>query len=134
MKKTIILLLSIVLLSSCLDEVKNVSQPVILPIESYTVPTSFKFGESDTIKVKYLLPNNCFSFYSVYYQYQDTTRIVAINSIQQLDAQCSEDEIEKETEFIVNPLQREDYLFRFYKGVDDEGKNIFEDVAVPVEE
>lgn len=103
-----------------------------LPIDSAITPASFTFGEIDTISVKYSLPNGCYSFDRIYYETKDTTRIVAVSAFVQLDADCTEMIIEEEKKFVVKASQEEDYVFKFFKGVDSNGDNIFEEVIVPV--
>lgn len=135
MKKIISFLLSVVLFSSCFinDDLPNFTYRE-LPIDSYAVPDSFTFGEKDTITVSYSLPNGCYSFNSLLYNVQDTTRIVAITAYLNLDISinCTTAIITEEYKFPVLASQKEDYLFKFYKGIDDDGEYIFEEVIVPV--
>lgn len=95
-------------------------------------PVSFTFGETDTLKLKYTLPNGCYHFNDVYYEYKDSTRIVAIRASIELDAYCTEALIMEEYDLLVTAKQEEDYLFKFWKGTDNDGENIFEEVIVPV--
>lgn len=135
MKKTVSFLLSIILFSSCFnnDDLPNFTYRE-LPIDSYIVPDSFTFGEKDTITVTYTLPNGCYSFDKLLYNVQDTTRFVAITAFVDLDlgVQCTTAIITEEYKFPVLASQKEDYLFKFFKGVDDDGEYIFEEVIVPV--
>lgn len=134
MKKILILSICLLLFYSCLinnDKHLNYNYEV-LPIDEFTAPTSFNFGEKDTIKLKYSLKNGCYSFYDVYYEYLDTTRIVGIKSVIALDRECTEAIIQYDYNLIVTATQEEDYVFRFFKGKDNNGENIFEDIVVPV--
>ncbi|WP_299666925.1 hypothetical protein [uncultured Polaribacter sp.] len=132
MKKLAFLTLGVILFSSCLnDDTPNFTYGFVA-IDEATTPTSFTYGEKDTIYLKYTLPNSCYHFNDVYYEYEDTTRIVAVRAFIDLDVECIEEEIEKEYELIVNVTQEEDYLFKFYKGKDIDGENIFEEVVIPV--
>lgn len=134
MKKLALLLTGILIFSSCLTS-ENLPSNVtfeILTIDEYDVPDTFIVGEVDTIAVKYTLPNNCYSFENVYYEVQDTTRIVAINSFVRLEENCSDVEIQEEHKFTVFVSQQEDYVFKFYKGRDNDGNDIFDEVVVPV--
>lgn len=132
MKKTILLVFSIVLLSSCLkNDLPNYGYE-FLAIDEATTPASFTFGKKDTISIKYTLPSSCYSFDNIYYEYQDTTRIVAIRALNNLDISCTQATIAQEYKLIVNVAQQEDYVFKFFKGTDNDGKNIFEEVIVPV--
>lgn len=103
-----------------------------LPIRDYVVPTEFEFGMSYTIKVEYDLPDGCHAFYDLYYKQEDASRIVAITALVDTQAACTEAIIAKEHEFVVNVAQTRDYTFKFWKGEDSNGNDIFENVIVPV--
>ena len=130
MKKLTLIIFTIILASCSVDDPNY--QFKLLTIKEATVPQSFKFGEVDTVKVVYDLPNSCHEFHSVYYQYQDTTRIIAIRALEILDENCAQATIEKELKIPVRISQKEDYLFKFWKGKDNNGEDIFEEKAVPV--
>lgn len=134
MKKITVLFLSVILFYSCLssdNDVPNLGFE-LLPIDEYTTPDSFIFGQNDTIKLKYTLKDGCAFFDNIYYEYEDTSRIVAIKSVVDLDATCLDSETQYDYNLIVTATQEEDYLFKFYKGRDASGNNIFEEVIVPV--
>ena len=105
-----------------------------LPIKSAVVPEAFTWGSNHTITVKYDLPSSCHNFYDLFYQHEGTARIVAINSIVNENNTCTDALIEIEYQFLVNVVQKEDYTFKFWKGVDNNGENIFEEIIVPVNE
>lgn len=134
MKKIILLFAGLLLFYSCLNNNDNEINFTyeFLPIDEYTTPDSFTFGEKDTIKVKYTLKNGCYSFDNIHYEYQDTARIVAVKAFIKLDEACAEVITQNEYKFIVTPNQQQDYVFKFYKGLDANGENIFEEVVVPV--
>ncbi|MFK8059170.1 MAG: hypothetical protein AB8B78_03670 [Polaribacter sp.] len=133
MKKLIALFLTIAIFSSCLNNRDDINFKFeILPIESYTVPAFFTYQQKDTITIKYNLPGICYNFDNIYYEYQDTARIVAVRSYIDLDVACGNVSIPKEYKLIINARQREDYVFKFYKGKDTNDKSIFEEVVVPV--
>lgn len=135
MKKFSLLLLAILLLSSCLNndnDVANFSYEYVAIDEAIT-PASFTFGEKDSITVKYSLPNSCYFFDRMYYEYKDSTRIVAVIAYVDLkNSICNLPAIEEEHKFAVTATQREDYIFKFYKGRDTNGDSIFDEVVVPV--
>lgn len=134
MKKISILLCSLFLFYSCLnndDDAPNFTYEY-LPVDEAITPTNFTFGEIDSITLKYSLPNGCYHFDRLYYQYQDTTRIVAVTALVSLDSSCTEAIVQEEYTFAVRATQEEDYLFKFFKGKDGQGNNIFEEVVIPV--
>ena len=132
MKKAILILVAAVFLASCLNDDKPKFGLEFLPVESAITPDTLLFGKIDTIKLKYNLPNNCYSLNDLYYEVKDSTRIVAIRASVQLDATCDETPIEQDFKFTVLASQRQDYIFRFFKGFDSENKPTYEDVVIPV--
>jgi len=134
MKRVFILILTIFTFSSCsLDDDDNTYVSIeTLPIKQAIVPLEFEYGSVYTLKVIYDLPSGCHSFYNLFYQYENTARIIAINSLVNSNQACTEALIEKEYEFEVTVSQRENYIFKFWKGIDNEGDDIFEEIVVPV--
>lgn len=118
MKKYTILLFGLLVFYSCFDNNQEASDYRFeyLPIDSAITPESFTFGEIDTITMTYFLPNGCYSFDQIYYEVKDTTRIVAISAIVELDMACTEALIQEEAKFTVRATQKEDYLLKFFKG------------------
>lgn len=132
MKKYFLLIMTSLLFFSCLDDDNENLAYELIPVDSFEVPDSFTFGERHTLKVRYLIQEDCRYFDDVYYEYNGATRIVAINTVRILDRTCTVPPVEFEYDLIVTAAQEEDYVFRFYKGMDDNGNNIFEEVVVPV--
>lgn len=134
MKKMIYIFASLFLFYSCLNNDNNRINYnyEFLPIDEFVAPTSFTFGEKDTIKLKYSLKNGCYYFDDIHYEYKDTTRIVAVRAIVDLDDVCTQAILQNDYNLIVTASQEEDYVFKFYKGKDNNGENIFEEVVVPV--
>jgi hypothetical protein len=134
MKKYTILLFGLLVFYSCFDNNQEASDYRFeyLPIDSAITPESFTFGEIDTITMTYFLPNGCYSFDQIYYEVKDTTRIVAISAIVELDMACTEALIQEEAKFTVRATQKEDYLLKFFKGKESISSDIFEEVVVPV--
>jgi hypothetical protein len=134
MKRILYFALFTLLFTSCQNN--NDDYPdfhfAVLPIEEATIPSSFELGETYEITLKYSLPNSCHSFYSLYYRYDEANRIVAINSFVDDESECTEALISKEYSFDVKVTQEEDYVFKLWKGVDDDDEDIFEEITVPV--
>ena len=132
-KKILITTVIIFTLFSCSIDNDNSNFKIeTLPIKEAIVPSEFILGEIYTLKVTYDLPNECYSFYDLFYKRVGTSREVAINATLDLNLNCTQTVIEKEYIFTVNALQREDYIFKFWKGKDNNGNDIFEEVIVPV--
>ena len=111
MKKIILLFAGLFLFYACLNTEDHINYGYeILPVDEYTTPEAFTFGEKDTIKVKYSLVNGCYSFDNIYYEYQDTARIVAVRAIVYVDENCTEMETQKEYELIVCNSKRRFFI------------------------
>ncbi|PQB02976.1 hypothetical protein BST83_16595 [Polaribacter filamentus] len=134
MKKFTLLLFGLLVFYSCLNNDKDELNYSFdyLPIDEAIAPVSFTYGQIDTITVKYSLPNGCYHFNEIYYETIDTTRIVAISAFVELNSHCTLAIIQEEKKIPVKASQVEDYVFKFYKGKDSNGENIFEEVVVPV--
>ena len=132
-KNILILMLVLFTVSSCSLEGDDSNLSIeTLPIKEAMVPIEFEFGSMYKLKVVYDLPSGCHSFYDLFYQYESTARIIAVNSVVNANLACTEALIEREYEFEVNITQHEDYIFKFWKGTDSAGNDIFEEIRVPV--
>lgn len=135
MRKLFLCAITVLLLISCsLDDDSNNFELKTLPIKEAEVPAEFLFGDTYDITVTYDLPNSCYTFHSLFFQQEQDERIVAINALVDLESACTEALTEESFTFELIALQRADYVFKFWKGVDNDGENIFEEVIVPVKE
>jgi len=134
-KKILASIFVVITLLSCSlndDDVNSNLSLKTLPIKEALVPVSFDFGQPHEITIFFDLPDECHSFYSLFYQHDGTSRIVAVNSLVNNTASCTLAIIEKQFTFTVEATQQEDYTFKFWKGTDSNGDDIFEEVIVPV--
>lgn len=134
MKRIFVSLVLVLMFVSCSldDDDSGKTTLKTLPIKEAIVPANFTFGSVQEITVKYDLPNGCHSFYNLFYQYEGNTRIVAVNSLLNNSVPCTDAVIEEEHTFTVKVVQYDDYIFKFWKGTDDSGESIFEEITVPV--
>ena len=135
MKKLVfVLFVSLIGISCSVDDVKSDYYYEILPIESYELPTSFELGKIYTIKVSYKRPTDCHTKPSLYFEKNGNTRTIAIQSlvVNRGDCQPVPDEEPKEGTFQFEVLSSEPYLFKFYKGQNENDEDVFEEVTVPV--
>lgn len=133
MKKLLSILIIFVTLTACSlgNDTPNYHYEV-LPVDSFTVPTEFKIGETYVIKVKYKKPSDCFDFDGFFYEKKLNTRTIAVQA-QVLDNNCVAKDIAPiEVSFNFYVTSNGSYIFKFYKGEDVNGNNIFEDVEIPV--
>jgi len=130
--KRIFLFLTLLCVMSCSEE-SPLFRTTTFPIDEAITPARFTYRTSDTIVLKYTLPNSCFYFKELYYSKERNTRVVAIDGIEDLASACSQENIEKEIRLPIHILQEKDYVFKFYKGKDTEGNAIFDEIVVPVD-
>lgn len=131
MKKTFLFLGLILFFLACSKSNTNFRY-ALLPIDEAITPSTLIFGKTDTIKVKYSLPNSCYSFFDVYYNYQGNARVIAIQALKDTESICSQELIQKELKIPIKALQKEDYVFKFWKGKDNSGNDTFKEVIVSV--
>lgn len=140
MKKIALLLLAVITLNACTLEENNEPQFYyeVLPVESFQVPQSVSIGQNYEIKMTYKRPSNCHIYEGCYYKTEGYTTTVGIQTyvLDKDDCQELEDQEPIETSFIfkVNGVQNaaQPYVFKFYKGKDTNGNDIFEEVSIPV--
>jgi hypothetical protein len=138
MKNIFILLSTIFILLSCsTDDNRNTIRYEVIKIESFIVPATFVSGDSYQISVKYKRPTTCHYFNNLYFQKDASTRKIAIETLVEERDNClplteNNPEIEYTFNFQVIQAAGTQYLFKFYKGKNANGDNIFEDITIPV--
>lgn len=134
MKKIVLFVVLITSLISCsVDNDNTTYTHSVLPVESYVVPASFTLGETYEIKLKYQKPSSCHIYQGIYYDKNLNTRTIGIQAAVQDNQACTTELppiSEVSFNFIVNNTGS--YIFKFYKGEDANGVNIFEEVEIPV--
>lgn len=130
----LILFVAVISFSSCsIESEEQISfSLVFLPIETAEVPTEFEFGETYSITIRYFLPSACYQFRDIYYDYDENSRIIAVNSILNNDQICTQALIEQEHTFSVICSQEENYVFKFWQGENSQGEDQYLIVEVPV--
>jgi hypothetical protein len=134
MKKIVLFLIVITSFLSCSLDDDNTSYTYsVLPIDSYVVPASFTLGQTYEIKLKYQKPTSCHLYQGIYYDKNLNTRTIAIQTAVKDNQVCTQDLpplSEVSFNFIVNNTGS--YIFKFYKGKDANGVDLFENVEIPV--
>ena len=135
MKKIALLLVFMTTLVGCsLDNGNNDTYTFsVLPVESYTLPETFKLGEKYTIKLKYQKPTSCHIYQGIYYAKDLNTRTIGVQAAV-LDKQVCGTEVPpiSEASFDFQVTATGSYIFKFYKGKGADDKDIFEDVEIQV--
>lgn len=141
MKKLISILfmaiIAVTAFSSCeLGDDDNVNYHFeLIPTESAVFPESFIMGRTYTIKVYYKRPTSCHFFEGFYYEKNLNVRTIAVQTSVIHSDSCTEmDEAPVEASFDFVPTSNGSYIFKFYKGKDQHGDNLFLEYEVPVVE
>ena len=135
MKKIALILVLMTTLVGCsLDNGNNDTYTFsVLPIESYTLPETFKLGETYSIKLKYQKPTSCYLYQGIYYAKDLNTRTIGVQAAVQDNQVCgTEVPPLSEASFNFQVTATGSYIFKFYKGKDAENKDIFENVEIQV--
>lgn len=137
MKKIALFLVLMTSLLSCSVDEGDKYNYYILPIESYTMPATFAVGASHKIELKYQMPTACYNYGGIYYDYgsssESKTRTIGIYANTKVGETCSEALPPlSDAYFNFVPQSVGTYTFKFYKGKDDAGVDVFEDVEVVV--
>jgi hypothetical protein len=134
MKKIVLFLIVITSFLSCsLDDDNTTYTYEVLPVDSYVVPASFTLGQTYEIKLKYQKPTFCHIYQGIYYEKNLNTRTIAVQTAVEKNQVCTMQLpplSEVSFNFIVS--NNGSYIFKFYKGKDASGKDIFEEVEIPV--
>jgi len=135
MKKIALFLVLMTTLLSCSVDKADTYTNYVLPVDSYTLPETFKVGGSHEIKLKYQKPTACYIYGGIYYYSEDKTRTIGVYASVK-DGETCTGEVPPLTEVSFNftPTTAGTYTFKFYKGEDDAGENTFEDVEIVVAE
>ena len=135
MKKIALILLVIIGMTACSSDDSYSYHSEVLPVASYEVPETFQLGKTYEIKMKYLRPSTCYQYSGIYFDKDLNTRTIAIENLVVENPSCTtltDDLVDVSFNFLV--VNTEPYTFKFYKGEDADGKNIYDEVVIPVVE
>ncbi len=134
MKKLFLLLITIAVLSACSPDEPQKYKLEVLPIESFIAPDTLILGATNVFKIKYKRPSNCHFFEGFYYKRNLNQRTVGI-SASVLEDNCAPltgTPVEVDLKFFASNTGT--YIFKFYKGKDAAGNNIFVSDTIPVKD
>lgn len=138
MKKVVLIFLVVFSLVSCsLDDGDNSLNfyPEVLPIEEFDIPVEFQIGQTYEIKVWYRVPSTCHVFDKIYYEKDLNIRTIAVQTIVTERDDCTNYSLQSElaeASFDFYVTNNGSYIFKFWKGIDDNGEDLFYEVEVPV--
>lgn len=138
MKKLLLLIAFGFLINSCSkdnhDDYSEPYQGEVLPVVSYVMPTTYAVNTVSTMTLRYKIPTTCYAYNGFYYAKDGLTRTVGINAINYDNRNCQPDGTNVyEASLNFKPVLSGTYTFKFYKGKDAAGVDIFdiETVVVP---
>lgn len=132
MKKIFFVLFTFILLSSCSDDDGLEYHYELLAVEDVIVPEEFEFGKIYNITVKYVVPDDCYVYSEILYEYNEDARNIAIISTVIDDKNCADLDFEDEINFNIQALQESPYILKFWQGDDENGNPIYLIKEVPV--
>lgn len=121
------------MLSCSVDEGVGTSY-VLLPIESIQLPDEFSLNEEYEIPFVFKRPTNCHGYYDVFLKVDNEIRILGVQSIVYENPNCEvlTEDNDTSQSFIFKVLYDQIYVFRIWKGVNEFGEEIYEEIEVPV--
>ena len=133
MKKALILLAGLILFScsSNDDSLYNYQDP--MPIELVDLPEEFILNEEYEITITYLKPTTCHVFNDILYQEDNNiSTVIVIGTVFHNNGNCTDLNTEFEANFNFTANNIGSHIFKFWKGLDDNGEDIYLIVEVPV--
>ena len=133
-KLALLIFVSFIGISCSTDDNLNDFYYDVLPVESYELPPVLEYRQVYTFKLTYKRPTDCYTNPSLYFERNGKTRIVAIQSLvaNRTDCVAVPDELSRELKFQFEVTSTTPYVFKFYKGKDANGMEIYEEVTIPV--
>ena len=135
MKKVFLLLATVVSLGSCSlgteDDMKFHTE--LLPIESADLPDEFKKDSIYELPFTYIRPSTCHLFEGFYYAKDLNVRTIAIHTSVIEQSGCTVPTVNPITEKLsFRPTTEASYVFKLWKGKDENNQDIFEEIEIPV--
>jgi hypothetical protein len=135
MKKLFFLFAIVLGLNSCsLDDDSTPNYYLeVVPVENFIVPDTFDYLGVHEIKLFYKKPTICHELAGIYFERHLNERTIGLQCMVTNSTNCQPYEGELyEVNFNFEVISTDTYLFKFYKGKDEDGNNIFEEVEIPV--
>jgi len=132
MKKIFFVFFTFILLSSCSNDEDTNYHYELLPVLDAIVPDEFEFGKIYNITVKYSVPDECYIYSDVLYEYDHDARNIAVISSVIEEQNCDVLDIADELNFNIQAIQSVPYILKFWQGDDENGEPIYLIKEVPV--
>jgi hypothetical protein len=135
MKKLIIYLIIVVVTFSCspTNDSVLVDTQEFLPVESVDIPEEFELGQTYEITVTYLRPTTCHAFNDILLVNNNTVKVFIIGTVFNSNGNCTElTNTELGATFDFEATSPGSYIFKFWKGKNEGGEDVYLTVEVPV--
>lgn len=134
MKKLLIYFVFTVLLSCSTEDNSQNFHFDFLPIQEVELPQSFTYGETYTVNVWYHRPTSCYAFDGVYFNNELNIKTVAIQTQVFEYDNCEDisDDLLTMASFNITISEHENYIFKFWNGVNEFGEDIYLEYDIPV--
>lgn len=133
MKKLVVFILSLMMISCSLSDDSDIATYEFLPIENVIMPTEFERNEVYEIRLSYLRPTSCHVFNDILFESHLNERTVAIiEAFFNGPDSCYELNELKEVTISFKATTEDLYVFKFWQGKDDNGEDQYLVVEVPV--
>lgn len=136
MKKVLLLLATVVSLASCSlgsdDGIKFHTE--LLPIENAILPSEFERDSIYELPFTYFRPSTCHVFEGFYYAKDANVRTIAIHTSVLEQGGCTTPTVNPITEILqFTPSESyNSYIFRLWKGKNESGVDVYDEVEIPV--
>lgn len=135
MKKILLLLgIALVFVGCSLGEDDNPKFHMeLLPIDSATLPAEFKKDITYELSFNYIRPSTCHIFEGFYYDKNLNVRTIAIQTSVVEQDNCVETDHVPITEILkFKPTDQSSYIFKLWKGKNENGIDVYQEVEIPV--
>lgn len=134
MRKNIFTLLIALLLLSCSVDEGEETNYVLLPVESIQLPDEFVLNEEYEIPIVFKRPTNCHGYYDIFLKVDNEIRTLAVQCVVYENSDCEvlEENNQTNESFRFKILYDQVYVFRIWKGIDELGGEMYEEIEVPV--
>ncbi|MEO8517308.1 MAG: hypothetical protein ABI426_11205 [Flavobacterium sp.] len=105
----------------------------LLPVDSADLPAEFKRDSLYELHIQYIRPTTCHIFNGFYYNQNLNVRTLAIETMVVEQNNCTETNHVPITEILnFKPTNQTSYIFKLWKGKDENGVDVYQEVEIPV--
>lgn len=122
------------LISSCQLDLDVNNSLERIPIYDVSIPNNIVINTQQTISFKYALVNGCYSLHEVESNFLDeNTLVTTVFAEVANSAACTQVYSEQTYSITFTPKEAKTYFFKFWKGVDSQGMDEYEEYEVVIE-